>query len=180
MNPGSSRKKSTLLPTLAVLTFALCLVSGASWSRADETVVCGVRAALSSAGSISRPLTEALQNAHAQVLVALYGFNNPVLAHELAKLSQRGVDVRVKIDADKAAGRKTSELITVMRRAGVTVQAVAPDGRNHNKFVVIDGRQVITGSYNWTMRAEQNWENLLFLDCPELARRYQSEWQKVQ
>jgi phosphatidylserine/phosphatidylglycerophosphate/cardiolipin synthase-like enzyme len=60
---------------------------------------------------------------------------------------------------------------------GVEVQTVAPDGRNHNKFAIIDGRRVLTGSYNWTLKSEENWENLLILDCPALAKSYESEWE---
>ena len=62
----------------------------------------------------------------------------------------------------------------------VRVQAVAPEGRNHNKFAVIDQDKVITGSYNWTLKAEKNWENLLILDCPELAKLYVREWEAIQ
>jgi phosphatidylserine/phosphatidylglycerophosphate/cardiolipin synthase-like enzyme len=44
---------------------------------------------------------------------------------------------------------------------------------------VIDGRRVLTGSYNWTQKAETNWENLLIIDCPELAKSYEAEWEKI-
>jgi phosphatidylserine/phosphatidylglycerophosphate/cardiolipin synthase-like enzyme len=44
---------------------------------------------------------------------------------------------------------------------------------------VIDGTRVLTGSYNWTAKAESNWENLLVIDCPELAKASESEWDKV-
>jgi phosphatidylserine/phosphatidylglycerophosphate/cardiolipin synthase-like enzyme len=56
---------------------------------------------------------------------------------------------------------------------------VAPNGRNHNKFAVIDRKRVITGSYNWTLKSEGNWENLLILDCPELAKAYENEWERI-
>jgi len=47
--------------------------------------------------------------------------------------------------------------------------------------VVIDGRYVITGSFNWTTNAEkQNRENLVILDCPEMEQAYQSEWESIQ
>ena len=107
-------------------------------------------------------------------------FNQSLLAEELISLAKKGIRVRVKIDAEKAGKRKPGALIARMRDAGISVQSVAPNGRNHNKFAVIDGKQVITGSYNWTKKAEQNWENLLLLNCPELARRYAMEWERIQ
>jgi len=57
--------------------------------------------------------------------------------------------------------------------------------RNHayfnHKFAVIDGRDVVTGSFNWTVNAErQNRENLVVLDCPELAQAFSAEWESIQ
>jgi phosphatidylserine/phosphatidylglycerophosphate/cardiolipin synthase-like enzyme len=124
-------------------------------------------------------VTDSLNHAKQQVHLALYGFNNNDLAEELVKLAKRGVVVRVKIDTAKGAEKKTGALIGRLKAGGVEVQTVAPGGRNHNKFAVIDGSRVLTGSYNWTAKAESNWENLLVIDCAELAKAYQSEWEKV-
>ncbi len=49
----------------------------------------------------------------------------------------------------------------------------------HNKFMVIDGATVITGSFNFTKAAEEkNAENLLVIRSPELAAKYIANWQK--
>jgi phosphatidylserine/phosphatidylglycerophosphate/cardiolipin synthase-like enzyme len=85
----------------------------------------------------------------------------------------------LKVDAGRSAGSKVSRILERLKAGGVQVQTVASDGRNHNKFVIIDGARVLTGSYNWTFKAESNWENLLLLDCPELAKRYEVEWEKI-
>lgn len=68
-------------------------------------------------------------------------------------------------------------------------QALASSGANvyvdrkhaiaHNKVMVIDGRTLVTGSFNFTKGAEEkNAENLLIIDSPELARLYMEEWEK--
>ena len=113
------------------------------------------------------------------MLIALYGFNNLALAEDLTKLAQRDVKIRVKIDTAKGAEKKESKLIATLRAAGISVQSVAANGRNHNKFAVVDDSTVITGSYNWTVKAESNFENLLVLNCPELAKQYASEWESI-
>lgn len=49
-----------------------------------------------------------------------------------------------------------------------------------HKFAVIDSRWEITGSFNWTVSAEnQNRENLVILDCPDLARSFTAEWELI-
>jgi len=89
------------------------------------------------------------------------------------------VAVRLKIDKNRSASKKIVALIDRLKAEGGEVQTVAPDGRNHNKFAVIDGKRVVTGSYNWTLKSEGNWENLLIIDCPELAKSYESEWERI-
>jgi len=50
----------------------------------------------------------------------------------------------------------------------------------HDKFAVIDGRWVISGSFNWTASAERrNRENLLIFDCPSLASHFEAEWESI-
>jgi phosphatidylserine/phosphatidylglycerophosphate/cardiolipin synthase-like enzyme len=44
--------------------------------------------------------------------------------------------------------------------------------------MVIDQRIVVTGSFNFTNSADtRNAENLLVLESPALAARYQANWQ---
>ena len=152
---------------------------GSSLAHGDESISCKVKAYFPGTSKIGAVLSQELNQAKKVVLIALYGFNNPALAEDLTKLAQRGVTIRVKIDTAKGADKKESRLAASLKAAGVTVQTVAADGRNHNKFAVVDDSTVITGSYNWTVKAESNFENLLVLNCPELAKQYASEWESI-
>lgn len=163
-----------------VCSFLVVSVSLLAPVHANEPIGCQVRAKFSSEGSLSDAVTAEIEQAKSTVLLALYGFNNPLLAESLIKVAKRGVAVKIKIDAAKSEERKEARIIQQLRSAGVQVRSVAADGRNHNKFAVIDQRKVVTGSYNWTIKAEGNWENLLFLDCPALARQYEEEWEKIE
>ncbi|MBX0329447.1 FAM83 family protein [Oscillochloris sp. ZM17-4] len=50
----------------------------------------------------------------------------------------------------------------------------------HHKVIIIDGRVVITGSYNFTGRAEDvNDENLIIIDDPAIAQLYEQEFERV-
>jgi phosphatidylserine/phosphatidylglycerophosphate/cardiolipin synthase-like enzyme len=146
---------------------------------AAEDIACKVTPSFSSGGSIGDAVAGEIRATEKKILLALFGFNNPRLADELAQLAKRGVAVRVKIDAAKGGQKKETSVVEMLKSAGAEVQAVAPQGRNHNKFAVIDGEKILTGSYNWTIKAESNWENLLVIRCAELARMYESEWEKI-
>ena len=173
VNPWEIVMQKIILVVLWIL-----LLRGTDVGAADA-FECRVTPKFSSGDSIGQAVSESLRRANRQVTLALFGFNNNDLAAELIKLAQKGVVVRLKIDETKGSGRKTSALIGRLKSGGVEVQTVAPSGRNHNKFAVIDGSRVLTGSYNWTIKAESNWENLLILDCAELASSYQREWEKI-
>jgi len=165
-------------PLPSVLLFAVLFALGPA--NGDESINCKVKTFFPGTSKIGEALSQQLKQARKEVLIALYGFNNPALAEDLTKLAQRGVKIRVKIDTVKGGEKKESKLIATLKAAGVNVQTVAADGRNHNKFAVVDDSTVITGSYNWTVKAESNFENLLVLSCPELAKRYTEEWQAIQ
>ncbi len=153
-----------LLPTLTI---------------AAEPYDCRVQSQFSSQGSVGTKVLEAVSQTKERLTLALYGFNNTQLANELVKLAKNHVTVRLKVDANRSASKKITKFMEDLKAGGVQVQTVAPDGRNHNKFAVIDRKRVLTGSYNWTLKAESNWENLLILDCPDLAKAYETEWERI-
>ena len=161
------------------LVFLFALLFLWSSAHADESINCKVKAYFPGTSKIGEALAKELNQAKKVVLIALYGFNNPALAEELTQLAQRGVNVRVKVDTAKGAEKKESKLMATLKAVGVSVRTVAAAGRNHNKFAVVDDSTVISGSYNWTVKAESNFENLLVLNCPELAKRYTEEWEAI-
>jgi len=50
----------------------------------------------------------------------------------------------------------------------------------HNKFMIVDGVFLLTGSFNWTFQAtSSNQENLLVVDHPFYLERYTTEFEKL-
>lgn len=162
---------------LAEIFLAVFLFAASAYGA--ENIDCKITPSFTSGGSIGDTVAREIRATQRKILLALFGFNNPRLADELAQLAKRGVSVRVKVDATKGELKKQASLAGMLKNAGAEVTAVAPEGKNHNKFAVIDGAIVLTGSYNWTVKAESNWENLLVIRCSELARMYEGEWEKI-
>lgn len=154
------------------------MIFGVSLGAADA-IDCRVVSHFSSQGSVGKALIQALRGTSERLTLALYGFDNTELGDELLQLVKKKVVVRLKIDKARSASKKIVALIDKLEAGGVEIHTVAPNGRNHNKFAIIDGKRVLTGSYNWTLKSEGNWENLLILDCPELAKTYESEWERI-
>jgi lipopolysaccharide export system ATP-binding protein len=78
------------------------------------------------------------------------------------------------------------QIIRHLRDKGIEVRLVKLPGKGvraakfHHKYCVIDGATLLTGSYNWTVSADEvNHENLLRIRHKGLARRYTAEFDKV-
>ncbi len=109
--------------------------------------------------------------------VAMFHFTSERLARALAERRRAGVAVRLLLDASQA----DADFVRRLRAEGLDVRlASPPDGaRFHHKFAVLDEGRVITGSYNWTYRADAaNHENLLLLRDVRSAAAYRAEFER--
>ncbi len=109
---------------------------------------------------------------------AIYGLTDEAIAQALIRAHTRGVRVRLVHDKTQAAGRHdvTEELL----KAGIPVhiQRGSEGGILHDKFLIIDGEYVLTGSFNWTANATQkNDENFVVLD--DQAPKFQAEFKRL-
>lgn len=121
-----------------------------------------------------------LRQGRAQVHAAIYGLTSPPIEAALADLARAGVRVVLKTDKSQSAGRQQAALLARLHEAGVTVEVPSVPFLLHDKFAVVDGRWVVTGSFNWTTSAERrNRENVLIFDCPPLAAHFEAEWESI-
>ena len=119
-----------------------------------------------------------ISRANESVHVMVYGFTLDDLSEALIEAKGRGVEVKVVIERESAywSGSEYERLL----RAGVDVRLDGNPHTMHHKVVVIDGKIVITGSYNWTWSAEnRNDENVVILMDEGLAGSYEREFQRV-
>jgi phosphatidylserine/phosphatidylglycerophosphate/cardiolipin synthase-like enzyme len=66
------------------------------------------------------------------------------------------------------------------RQAGLDVRLDGNDGQMHHKVFIVDGRIVITGSYNFSRSAEErNDENVVIIYDERVARFFLEEFERV-
>jgi phosphatidylserine/phosphatidylglycerophosphate/cardiolipin synthase-like enzyme len=90
----------------------------------------------------------------------------------------RSVQVRVVFEQNNIneAGSEYQNL----KNAGVEVRADGNSAYMHDKVMIVDGKVVLTGSYNWSSNAEnENNENLVVITSDNVAGTYESEFQKI-
>lgn len=116
-----------------------------------------------------------IEGAKREILVQAYVFTADPIAEALISAHRRGVSVSVLLDKSqlnvtKAKAKKT-------HKAGVSVSVDGSHSIAHNKIILIDGKTVITGSYNFTKSAAtRHAENVVFIRDPEIFQQYLSNW----
>jgi phosphatidylserine/phosphatidylglycerophosphate/cardiolipin synthase-like enzyme len=135
----------------------------------------GVQVFFSPNGGATEAVVNALNHATNSVLVQAYSFTSAPIAKALVAAQRRRINVQVILDSSHRT-EKYSEADFLLHNE-IPVLVDAQHAIAHNKIIVIDGYLVITGSFNFTKAAEdKNAENLLVINDPILAQKYQENW----
>ena len=129
----------------------------------------------SPAGGCTEAVVEALGRAKKTVFVQAYSFTSAPIAKALVDAHKRGVQVRVILDKSQRTEKYSSA--DFVAHAGIPCFIDAKHAIAHNKIMVIDEAEVITGSFNFTKAAEErNAENLLIIKDKTIAEQYTRNW----
>ena len=139
----------------------------------------GTRVIFSPKGGTSKELARLIKAAKTDIMVAAYAFSSKYLGQALSAALAHGVKIRILLDGDNA--RKSYSIDEWLAGEGIAVRFIEiKRGSLHHKFMLIDSKILITGSYNYTWSAQaRNAENLLILrGNPALAQRYLDNWRR--
>ena len=127
-------------------------------------------------GGCTEAVVENLNKATNSVLVQAYSFTSAPIAQALVAAEKRGVKVQVILDKSQRTEKYSSA--DFVAHAGIPTFIDAKHAIAHNKIMVIDGKTILTGSFNFTKAAESNnAENLLVIQDVALAKKYTENWQ---
>jgi phosphatidylserine/phosphatidylglycerophosphate/cardiolipin synthase-like enzyme len=180
------------LPAILWVSLAAMCVSPYAWAGQHFTLhesctlphppqaklaLTGARAIVdfSPGGGGEKLILNAIDKARASILVQAYSFSDRRIQRALAQAKARGVDVQVILDkTDAESYQHHKPVAAVIAAAGMPVWIDSAVRIAHNKVMIIDGRDLITGSYNFTYAAAyDNAENLLYIrNAPALAQAY--------
>jgi len=152
--------------------------------QGQQTVVMpppgSMEVAFSPHGGGTELVIKAIQSAKQSIHVAAYSFTSRPIAKALIEAHQLGVDVRIVLDQDQMSKDRNSAAASLVE-AGIPARVDTVHTLQHDKYMVVDGVTVETGSFNYTAAAEQhNSENVLVLwDTPKLAEAYGRDWQSL-
>lgn len=122
-------------------------------------------------------LAKLIDSAKKTVDAVTFTFSSKPIADAIIRAHNRGVKVRFLEDKDMA---KASVMAKMVYDAGVPFRWTG--GRNekgamHNKFIILDGQVLGTGSFNFTTNASVNsFENIVFTNDETIVNAYASKF----
>ncbi len=121
-----------------------------------------IRVFFSPSGGCTEAIVHQLQQAQRSIYVQAYSFTSEPIAHACVDAHRRGVQVLVLLD--KSQETEPYSAADFLANHGIPTFIDAKHAIAHNKVMLIDGRTIVTGSFNFTANAERaNAENLLII-----------------
>jgi phosphatidylserine/phosphatidylglycerophosphate/cardiolipin synthase-like enzyme len=81
---------------------------------------------------------------------------------------------------DKREAKGPHSLVALLIKAGANVRHGHQRGIFHNKFTIVDGKMIETGSFNYTNHASRsNNENQIYLANPQIVDRFKKHFDEV-
>ena len=124
-------------------------------------------------------MLDVIASARHTIRLGGYLFTSRPIVHALIGARRRGVDVRIVLD-DR--GNRDAASRSAIRRvvgAGIPTRVISAYPIHHDKYIIVDGRSVETGSFNYThAAAHANSENVLVVwNNPQVAAQYLAHWE---
>lgn len=113
------------------------------------------------------------------VNVIIYSLNRPVIVDALLRARTRAT-VRLIVDTSQIQDPKEQPQLRRLLDAGIPMKRDTHNGIMHMKVVVVNRREFLTGSFNFTNNAsDNNDENMLVWDCQKVALVYDAKFEAL-
>ena len=151
-----------------------------SEKKAPERTTPTVTAFFSPGGGIERQVVGLIDSAISSVELAAHQMTNIYLEKALLEAVKRGVKIAVIMDKRETLGQQAIFHDT-LEHAGADIRLISPrEGQMHDNYIIVDGKTVEWGSYNYTEGAEaRNFENATFASDSSLVAQYHTDFQSL-
>ena len=126
-------------------------------------------------------LLSLIENAKESIDFLAFAFTNKKISDALKERFDKGITIRGVFDKEQHEGflKRYSKYETLLSHQ-IDVKLDGNRQTMHNKVFIIDHKTVITGSYNFTIKAnEDNNENAIVVHNSEFASRYEDEFEEI-
>lgn len=128
-------------------------------------------------GGANTAVIREIEHAKQSIDVQAYLITSKRIVDALDAANARGVKVRIVLDKSNIGG--TYSFNAFFSSSKIPVWRDAKHKGVHDKVMLVDGRTIVTGSYNFTDQSELNVENMLIIrDKPKLFEAYRQHFEE--
>ena len=121
---------------------------------------------------------DCIRNAKVSIDVCLYILTCPEFGNMVLECLGRGVDVRIIVDFTSV--QENGLEVNRLRQRGVSIRGQRQQHHIHHKFVIVDSKILLNGSFNWTQTAVTgNNENVVITSNAYLVNKFLAEFNKL-
>ncbi len=122
----------------------------------------------------SESICKYIDESQKSIEFAIYIVTDKQIMSSLLKASERGVQVRGIVE------KRNAKPVQKLHKKKIIKLRGRKEGLMHHKFMIIDRKYLLTGSYNYTYSADnKNDENFLLIKDPYLISKYLQEFLRL-
>lgn len=166
------------------LCFSTCIHAASSpvledSAPAPQLGAVRIESAFSPEGGAEKLILKVIDNATKRLQVAAYSFTSANVVRALISAKRRGVEVEVLVDEKANKGKANHAALNLLVNAGIPTRTISRYAIHHDKYIIADGTNVQTGSYNYSAAAaKSNSENVIVIWHQQgIASSYQKHWE---
>jgi phosphatidylserine/phosphatidylglycerophosphate/cardiolipin synthase-like enzyme len=128
-------------------------------------------------------IIQQIRSAVNQLQICVFTISDDMITDAIVTSHKRGTRIKIITDNDKSLDEGSD--IEQLANAGIDVKIDRTPNHMHHKFMLVDGKALITGSYNWTRSAARfNHENILLTTEAGVIKSFVKEfdqlWQEME
>jgi phosphatidylserine/phosphatidylglycerophosphate/cardiolipin synthase-like enzyme len=131
---------------------------------------------------IQGALLAEVKQAKERILMLIYSFHLPPLTDILIEKHKAGLLIQCGFDLSQSRGKEERQEVQRLIAAGLDIVIGTSPVHNqimHEKAIALDNSVLISGSYNFSLSAEQQVNHCDFMYSPEMVERFAEEFAKI-
>lgn len=128
-------------------------------------------------------IIQQIRSAVNQLQICVFTISDDMITDAIVTSHKRGTRIKIITDNDKSLDEGSD--VGQLANAGIAVKMDRTPNHMHHKFMLVDGKALVTGSYNWTRSAARfNHENILLTTEAGVIKSFIKEfdqlWQEME
>jgi len=155
-----------------VLVVALVVLLSACGANKNDTKL---QVCFTPGENCTQTIVDLIRQSKTSILIQASAFSSDAITDALVAAKRRNVNIKILFDKALWTAQNTTAVTLLEEEIPIFLDKKVLLA--HNNVMIVDHRQVITGSFDFTPDAqEKNADNLLVLENKNIAKRYEDNW----